>query len=244
MRTSRKLALASVVLPLTASVLLAQNPAPPAQNSNPATGTRGGQGQSSFPSPLYRQDDVARSLNLTADQLSRLNRATDDLQSRYRSDFDRLGSLSDRERAARSADLMRRYGTDWSKATSDIFNDQQRSRYGQLDLQYRGIGAFSDPELQRRMNLTDQQIAQMRDLDTWSLERMREFPERMRTSQDRGAQAWSDYRRQGQERLNKILTPEQQRAWSQITGEPYNFRPPVTGTSSSGTGTGNDRGKK
>ncbi|MFL5341066.1 MAG: hypothetical protein ACJ8F7_13045 [Gemmataceae bacterium] len=224
---------ASAALILTASIALAQAPGAgtPGQNSNPSAGSRPPQAQYNIPSPLYRQDDIGRSLNLTPEQINRLNRATESLQTRYGTDFERLGTLSDRERGQRYNELMRNYYSDWNKATNDIFNDQQRTRYGQLELQYRGIDAFSDPDLQRRLNLTDEQRTRLRDLDTWNQQQMQGLPNRMRTAGDRGADIWSDYRKQSSERLNQILTPEQRQTWSQLTGEAYNFRPPVSNAS-------------
>src|SRR5206468_4741573 len=67
---------------------------------------------SPFPTPLYRMDDVARALELSREQTTRLNDMTERLQNRYRADLDRL---SERERATRTPVLVGEYRTDWMK---------------------------------------------------------------------------------------------------------------------------------
>ena len=226
MTSALKSVLAAATGLLAATALLAQNPAgtPPAQNSNPAAGTRPGQAQ--FPTPLYTQEDVARSMSLTPAQIARLNQATGQLQAQYRHDLDQLAGLEQQQRTARTQELLSDYNKQWSKTANDIFNEQQRSRYQQLYWQSRGVDALTDADVQGRLKLTDQQLAQLRDLHTWNEQQLRTLADRAATAPDHGASFYNDYRRKRQDRMNQFLTPEQRQVWTEMTGKPYDFRMP------------------
>jgi len=167
-------------------------------------------------------NDVARALNLTPEQINRINEETVRLQARYRRDFDAIGRLDERERLNRTQELLQTYNTDWRKAANDVFNETQRQRYQQLWLQYEGFNSFNDPDVRRRLNLTDPQREQLREATQWSERRMRELTERGRAEE--GQRLYDDYLRERQERLGRILTPEQIQTWRQLTGDAYPFR--------------------
>ncbi len=211
---------------LAASLALALSSVALGQNLGRAGGTTtGGTGSGFFPNPLYRMNDVSKSLNLTPDQMGRLNKATDGLQSRYRADVDKLGTLNQRERDTQTQQLQQRYNGDWMKSAQDVFNENQMNRYRQLDMQYRGFGAFSDADLQKRLNLTAEQQAQIREGNTWSQQQMQDINKRGTADRDEGGRLYQSYQQDYQKRLNKILTPEQQKSWQEMTGESYRFQP-------------------
>jgi len=192
-----------------------------------------GQGQQfQFPTPLYRMQDVSQTLNLTPDQINRLNQITQNLENRYRTDINSLSGVSADDRARRIMDLQQRFGTEWMNSTRDIFTQDQLGRYRQLDLQYRGFSAFVDPAIRQRLNLTDQQMEQVRQAQDWARQQLQNL-RRQGLSQDQVSNLYREYVTQYRSRLNQILTPEQQQLWQQMTGQPFNFQ--ITGSTSNGT---------
>lgn len=77
----------------------------------------------SFPEPLFRLDHVARKLSLSSEQFYRLNTLTDQLQERY------APQLDEKERQARTRDVLRAYSADWMKGAEDILNARQMADY-------------------------------------------------------------------------------------------------------------------
>jgi hypothetical protein len=215
MRLSAKCALAAAALLLAVPALLAQDPKtqPPPTTPPPD------------PAPRYRMNDVAKSLDLTLDQIRRLNEATDRLQNRYARDYTTIQTLPERDRPTRVQQWMREYTTDWSGAARDILNDRQMGRYNQLWYQYNGFNTFADPDLQTRFKLTEQQRARLRDETDWNAQQLREINEMARTDPNAATRLYNQYWKDRQERLNKFLTPEQQRAWNEMIGDPYTFQP-------------------
>jgi hypothetical protein len=211
MRLAAKCALAAIALLLAAPVLLAQNttttPAPP------------------FPTPLYRMNDVAKTLTLTPDQINRLNQATTDLQTRYARDYTTIQNLKDPDLTTRTQDWLRNYSSGWNNAARDIFNERQMNRYNELWRQYHGFNTFTDPDLQERFKLTEQQRTQLREGIDWSNSQLRSIYDKARTDPAAATTLYNQYWKDRHDRLYKILTPDQQRIWGQMIGEPYNFQP-------------------
>jgi len=170
-------------------------------------------------------EDVSKSLNLTQEQTDKLNKLTEQTQAQYRDQYSKLNTLNEAERAARTQELNRQYYNDWYKGARDILNDTQRNRYQQFNYQYGGFTSLSDPEIQKRLNLTQEQIRDLREQMNWSNQQWQDINRLAATDATKATQMYRDYWTQRQERLNKFLTPEQQKGWREMTGEPYTFRP-------------------
>jgi len=181
-----------------------------------------------YPAPLYRMNDVSKSLNLTPDQVARLDRLTDQTQAQYRDNYAKLGTLGDADRFARTQELNRQYSGDWDKGARDIFNDTQRTRYQQVNYQYGGFNTLYDPDVQKRLNLTPAQVKDLRTHWDWDNQQFQEVNRVGTADAAKGTRAYRDYWTQRQERFNTFLTPDQQKAWRDMTGDPYTFQPSFT----------------
>jgi hypothetical protein len=177
------------------------------------------------PAPLYRQDDIGRALSLSADQINRLNQVTAQTEAQFRDRYNAINTMRDAERLTRYRDLTREYLTDWNRNAQGVFNDAQRARYQQLYYQYGGFDALYDPAVQRQLSLTPAQIQALNDQANWSYQQQQLITEAARADATRAAQQYRDYWQQRQQRFNTYLTPQQQRAWTELTGEPYQFQP-------------------
>jgi len=207
--------------------LMAQSPTPAPQAAPRQTQTTT---TITYPPTLYQMNDVSKSLNLTQDQINRLNKLTDQTQARYRDKYNELTTVRDADRFARAQELNRQYYSDWNKGARDIFNDNQRSRYQQYLYQYGGFNTLYDPAVQKRLSLTPTPIKKLREKADWSNQRLEEINRMAATDPAKGRQVYRDYWAQRQQRLSKFLTPEQQRAWRDMTGEVYSFQPAFSTT--------------
>ena len=215
-------ALGTGVLFLLTSITRGQAPTPTPQPNrvDPRVAQPSG-----YPTPIYQMNDVSKYLSLTPEQINRLNTQTADLQKRYADDYSKLNTLTPAERDRQLDEVNRRYSADWMKSSRDIFNDNQRNRYQQLQYQYGGFGTLNDPDVQKRLNLTDEQRNNLRQSIDWSSQQMQDINRLGSSDREKAEQAYRDYQRTYQERFNKFLTPEQQKTWQQMTGETYNFQP-------------------
>lgn len=203
------------------------------------TGTAGNIGSaatvsSPFPSPLFQQTEVSRSLGLTERQGSELGRLTQTLQTRFASDFQGLSRLPAADQASRRQELLRQYQQDFVAASRDVFDASQLNRYQQLQLQSGGFNTLSDPAVQRQLALTEPQRRDLQSSIDWSSGQMREITALAATDRERATRLYADYQKTFQDRFNRFLTPEQTRTWQTLVGDPFAF-PPVFPTAAPGT---------
>lgn len=178
-----------------------------------------------YPTSLYRMNDVSKSLNLTPDQVTRLNTLTDQTQAAHRANYTQLGTLGEAERFARQQELNQQYTTAWNKGAGDVLTDAQRTRYQQLNYQHGGFNSLYDPAAQKQLNLTPAQVRDLRTNADWSNQQLQDINRLGATDAAKGKQMYSDYWTQRQDRLNKFLTPDQQKTWATMSGDPYAFQP-------------------
>lgn len=171
-------------------------------------------------------DDVSRALTINGRQLEQLNTMTQRLQERYQTQYDRALSLSERARRDRLMQLNREYTNAWLNDARKVLDEKQLARYQQLQLQYGGFSTFNDPAIQKQLNLTDAQLRDLGDALTWSNQRTQEIVTRAQTDRVLAREWYREYAKEYQDRLRKVLTAEQQRQWSELTGEPFPFPPP------------------
>ncbi len=199
-----------------ATAVVAQQPANPQQRPTQTY---------PYPNTLYQYPDVAKSLNLTADQMNRLNQVTEQAQTRYRTGYDKFGNLTPAERATRIQELNRDYYNDWLRDARDVFNEEQLNRHRQLNLQYGGFNSLVDPEVQKRLNLNDQQRINLRENMAWSEQQLQEIHTIGATNREKGTKLYGDFQKEYETRFNKLLLPAQQKTWREMTGEAYRFQP-------------------
>jgi len=214
-----RLAFAVALALTTAAVVWAQAQQPP-QPAQPGP----------YPTTLYQMPDVNKSLNLSTQQVDRLNQLTQQTQATYRDRYGQLGNLQPAERQARMQELNRQYSTDWMRGARDVLNENQLNRYQQLNWQYGGFNSLTDPEVARRLNLTTEQRNALSQQLEWSSGRMRDIDRQMATDPNLGRQQYRDYMREYDTRFNRLLTEEQQRAWTDMTGARFTFQPGVPST--------------
>jgi hypothetical protein len=171
-------------------------------------------------------DNVSKTLNLTPEQINRLNAATERLQTQYSRDFSQLNRLDEKQRLSRMQELMNSYNTDWDKAANGVFNRDQLSRYQQLQLQQGGFTTFMNPTVQQQLNLTDQEIRRLREEDQRSQQQLRDIEQRARVSPERAQAMYNQFLQDRNTRLGQILTPEQLKQWNMMIGPPFEFAPP------------------
>ena len=151
---------------------------------------------------------------------------TERLQTTYRQQFERLAGLPEQERADRAMLLNREYTNAWITGATDVLSPQQLTRYQQLQTQFGGFVSLTDPVVQKALSLTDAQIARLGEQVTWSDQQIAAIQQQAATDQARALQMFNAFNEAAQQRFNRLLTLEQQRAWAQLTGDPFVFPPP------------------
>jgi hypothetical protein len=185
-----------------------------------------------FPSQLTNITGAPAALNLTDRQQAQLTTFTQQLQAQFQPRFDRLSGLPADQQAAQRDLLNREYTAAWLNAARNVFTPNQLTRYQQLQLQLGGFASLTDPVVQKAINLTDTQMATLKQDIAWSDQQRAAIQQAAQTNQARAVELSNTFNTTAQTRFNQLLTPTQQQSWSQLTGTPVAFRPvfPAPGT--------------
>jgi hypothetical protein len=204
-------------------------PGAPGNNaSQPATAS-GGNFNGINQSPWFGNQATRQQLELNDTQFKQLNRNYGTAWDRYNEGINALDpNLTPQARQQRQMELSNQFRKDFNSGINDVFTDPAaRQRFNGLDWQYRGYDAFNDPTVQQRLNLTAVQRQQFNQYGSdWNQQYGNWRSQYSQNQQDVNRQ-FTASQAQMQDRIKSTLTPDQQRQWSQMSGEPFNFTPDV-----------------
>jgi len=174
---------------------------------------------------LVANSGVQKELKLDDQQVEKAKKVAEEMRGKMRESFQALQGLDDAERRTKMQEMQRTMQAESLKAIGEILKPEQLARLKQISYQQRGITAFSDPEVQKKLNLTD---AQKADIDKMTEEFRTESREIFQQNQDDRAAAMKKVQELSKETLAKAeakLNDEQQKSWKALLGAPYEFKP-------------------
>jgi Spy/CpxP family protein refolding chaperone len=208
------------------SLALAQQPERPRRQGQPDFGFGGRMMGRNVGMMLLMREDVQRELNLSQTQKARLEQLRQEMQQAMQE----LRDLPPEQRRERMQALRQKYDP------ATILNETQRKRLRELELQWQGPFALTDPEIAKQVGLTEEQQAKIRGIIQETFQSMRGQPgqpgERM--------QEFQKAREQAEKRMLEVLTPAQREKWQQMLGKPFEFQ---GGRGFFGPGFGRQRGE-
>jgi len=178
--------------------------------------------------PFFTDPGVRQQLNLNDTQLRTLNRNYQDALARFNEAVNRLSpGLTPEQRALQVERLQLQFNQSLAGTTnSTLTNPQTLNRFNQLNRQFMGFNAFNDPTIRQQLNLTPDQLRQLRTVQNnfrQQLQQLRRGAGNDLSSVDQTQ--WNQIMQQYVSTLNNVLTPEQQQMWQQLVGQPFTFSP-------------------
>jgi hypothetical protein len=170
--------------------------------------------------PWFYNENVRRELNLTNNQYNQLRQNYDQLYGRVGTNLTAVEGMTPAEQVQWYQNWTNTMSTDFGKTAADVLNAQQMNRWRQLELQYRGYGAFVDPTVRQRLNLIDPQIQQLQTLGQKYGADLADIYKSGATDSAAALRQYEALRQAYTESLNNVLTPAQMRAWGEMTGQP------------------------
>ncbi|MBI3838483.1 MAG: hypothetical protein HY288_11190 [Planctomycetia bacterium] len=184
---------------------------------------RGGPGRFGFNSlNLLAQQSVQDELKLTEDQRKQVTEKVEKQRAA-------AGDLQGLSREERQKKVQERTKAN-EAAVAAILNDEQVKRFKQISLQQRGARAFSDPEVAQALGLSGEQKDRIKGIEESVQSETRGLVQGNAGGGDRQdlRKKIASLSKSAEEKLNALLTPEQQAKWKELNGEPFNgeIRPP------------------
>jgi Spy/CpxP family protein refolding chaperone len=214
--------IATMVLTLGVAALLAM-PAFAQQPKHKGHGSRmpmgGGAG-------LIANEGVQKELKLTDEQTSKAEAVARDVREKHHGEFAKVEDLDAKERSEKMAEIVRTMISETNKGLADVLKPEQMKRYRQIQLQQLGLMAFTEPEVQSKLKLTDDQVGQIRRINADSQSQRRELFQGGGGGGNREEMQKKEATL-GKESMDKalaVLSANQKQAWKDMTGEPFEVK--------------------
>lgn len=200
---------------------------------------------------LLRVNEVQEEIQLTVDQQELVEILGEELRE-GRPDFpENFRDLSEEEQAA-----FRRRMEDWSQEQSTqatetlrtILEEQQYKRLQEISIQTRGVSALLDEEVAEKVELSEEQLAKLKETQDAAREEMgtamREMFRGGGGGFDRDAmrEKMEEFRKETENRMLAHLSEEQKAAFADLKGKPFEMPERRAGFGGGGRG-GDGRGR-
>src|SRR5215203_6201007 len=105
-------------------------------------------------------------------------------------------------------------------------NSQLPARTNQLNRPYVGYNSFNDSRIRRQLNLSQDQLRQLRALNNGWRKQLQRFRRGAGNNLNTVDQTqWNQIWQQYQEMVSDVLSGQQQQAWAQLIAQSYAFSP-------------------
>jgi hypothetical protein len=178
--------------------------------------------------PWFADPTVRKQLNLTDEQFNALNQAYMQRWQNYSKSINELGKLDETQRFNRVTALGQTLNQGVLKSADEALKAEQRERFRQLSLQYWPYGSLTDAQVQQKLNLTDQQRADLLRYSQQYYDQLGTIYQGFGKDRDASLKRYNELQLQSNQQLGKILNDQQMQMWRQMTGDPFRFPPTVS----------------
>ncbi len=208
MRTFARLALTLGAFALIAGPARAQGPAAP-----PGSGGW----------LLLSNKGVQKELKLTDEQARKLEAFRTEAREMAREQARGLRDLPADGRRAKLQELTRSSNEALQKGLADTLKPEQVKRFEQIAVQA-APDAFGIPRVQEALKLTDDQKAQIKEINEETTKSMRGLRDEFRNDREAAMKKGAEMRKGAKEKAAALLTDDQKKAWKELIGEPYEVK--------------------
>ncbi|HVT13483.1 MAG TPA: hypothetical protein VHE55_14560 [Fimbriimonadaceae bacterium] len=168
---------------------------------------------------VLQRRDVQIDLKLTAAQASRI--AT--IQQKEIQAIEAVAGKKNGSSVTRR-DFEQRIADD-NRLAENVLNDDQKKRLQEIKLQLRGNTAILDPDVQKELDITDDQKAQIENLRNQQTAQLRTHMQNGDLGHMKMSVILKSLRQQLSASLIKLLTPEQSEKFKEMNGKPFQIMP-------------------
>jgi hypothetical protein len=189
-----------------------------------AQGPRGFGARMGSYSGLLGNESVQKELKLDEKQVEKAKALEEKINGEMQEKFQGLQDLEPQERRTKMQEINREISASTLKAAGEFIKPEQIARLKQIAYQVRGAQNFSDPDVAKKLNLTD---AQKTDIQTIQMEAGQERRAIFQEAQDDREAAMKKMAELNKKTLAKVeakLNDEQQKTWKELLGAPFEIK--------------------
>jgi hypothetical protein len=134
---------------------------------------------------------------------------------------DQLTDLQGQERMTKQQELAKPINEGAMKEAHAFLKAEQVKRLHEISLQQRGANALSDPEVAKKLKVTDEQAAKVKTILADSQSEMRELFQSAGDDRQAAMTKVQALRKETNTKVLALLTDSQKKTWKEMTGEPF-----------------------
>jgi len=191
-----------------------------AQGQGRGFGMMGGYGM------LVGNASVQVELKLDDQQKEKAKEFADKARAQGQEIREKLQGLEGEELRTKRQEIMKEINESALKAFGEFLKPEQIARIKQISVQTRGAMAFSDPEVAKKLNLTDSQKSDIQSIVQDQMEASRGLFSQDQSPEDREAamKKMSELRKESLGKATAKLNDEQQKTWKELIGAPFELK--------------------
>jgi Spy/CpxP family protein refolding chaperone len=194
--------------------------AAPALAQPPGGGRRGPGGGMN----LLQNKGVQEELKLTAEQIEKSKKVSEDIREKYKDDFQKAREMSQEERQ----EFFKKVGDETNKELAKVLNADQQKRYKQIQLQqmsrFTGANIFLTPDVEKDLKLTDDQKGKIKTIVEDANKELKDLRESGGQPGPEFFQKMQAVTKEGMEKASATLTDDQKKAWKELQGAPFEVK--------------------
>jgi hypothetical protein len=176
---------------------------------------------------LLSNKSVQEEIKASSEQTEKLTKLGTSMMGKMR---EKTQDLSPEERREKGPAIAKEINEEVDKELKDILKAEQLKRFNQIALQFRGAQAFADPEVQAKLNVTDEQKEKLKTIQDDAGTKRREIFQNAGDDRQAAFQKMTALGKETMEKSTAVLTDSQKKTWTEMTGEPFEvkleLRPP------------------
>jgi hypothetical protein len=173
---------------------------------------------------LLANESVQKELKLDDKQLEKAKELSEKWNSDMQEKREGLQDLSPEERRPKMMEINREMTASTLKAAGEFLKPEQVARLKQITMQQRHAQAFLDPEVAKQLNLKDSQKTEFATIVQEAGAEMRTIFQENQDDREAAMKKIQELNKKTAEQIVAKLNDEQQKAWKEMLGSPFEVK--------------------
>jgi Spy/CpxP family protein refolding chaperone len=170
---------------------------------------------------LYMNSGVQKEIKLTEDQVSKVREIVTDIRGKYQDKLQEARDAQDREKSMK---LNQEMMADAKKAMAEVLKPEQVKRFTEIQMQQMNVMAFQNPEVQKKIALTDDQKEKIKGINDDAMADRREIMQGFQDDREGTMKKLAEFNKGLMAKVTALLTDDQKKTWKEMTGEPFEVK--------------------
>ncbi|MFI5458412.1 MAG: hypothetical protein ACHRXM_23525 [Isosphaerales bacterium] len=175
---------------------------------------------------LIGNESVQKELKLDDKQVEKAKEVAGKNGEKMRAAREEFQNLDQEERRTKMQTLGKEMNESTLKAVGEFLKPEQITRLHQISYQTRGAMAFSDPEVAKKLSLTDGQKSEIKTIVDDSTAAIREIFTSNQDDREGNMKKVAELRKETLTKVTGKLNDEQQKTWKELIGSPFEIKYP------------------